>query len=78
MVKIVFSNHALIKISQRKLLKPLVVETIKNPDFIKPSYNFREERYKKIKKNYLKVVLVKEGVLLVVVTVHWVAKFKIK
>ena len=77
-MKIVFSDHLLIKIGQRKISKNLVIKTIRNPDFIRPSYNFREERYKKFDKNYLKVVVIKENKGIVVITAHWVAKVKIK
>ena len=63
---------------QRKLSKELVMGVVRNPDFISQSYNFREERYKKFNKNHLKVVTIKEGEKTVVITVHWVAKFKIK
>lgn len=73
-MKIVFSDHALIKIGQRKISKELIVKTAKNPDFLRPSYGFREERYKKFNKNYLKVVVIKENEEMVVITVHWVAK----
>ena len=77
-MRIVFSDHALIKIGQRKISKELVIKATKNPDFLRPSYGFREERYKKFTKNYLKVVVIKEDEKMVVVTVHWVAKIKIK
>lgn len=78
LMKIVFSDHALIKISQRKISKELITRTVKNPDFIKPSYGFREEKYKQFTRNYLKVVVVKENEEVIVVTVHWVAKIKTK
>ena len=37
-----FSRHALLQISQRKLEKAKALETVEYPDFIQPSYNFRE------------------------------------
>lgn len=77
-MKIVFSKHALLKINHRGLEKDKVLETIEHPDFIQPSYNFREERYRLYRKNHLKVVVKIEITRIVVVTAHWVAKLKIK
>jgi len=77
-MKIIFSDHALVKINQRKISKKLVIKTVKSPDFLRPSYGFREEKYKKFNKNYLKVVIVKENEKITIVTVHWVAKIKIR
>ena len=75
---IIFSRHAIIKLGQRKINKQFVLETVKSPDLIRPSYNYREELYKKFNKNYMKVVVKrrKNGVL--VLTAHWVAKVKNK
>jgi len=77
-MKIVFSDHALVKIEQRKISKMLIVRAVRSPDFIRPSYGFREEKYKKFDRNYLKVVIIRENREIVVVTVHWVAKLKPK
>jgi hypothetical protein len=77
-MKIVFSKHALLKIGHRGLEKNKVLETIERPDFVQPSYNFREERYRLYRKNHLKVVVKIEMTRIVVVTAHWVANLKIK
>jgi len=77
-MNIIFSDHSLIKINQRKILKTLISKVVQNPDFIRPSYGFREERYKKFNKNFLKVVIVKENKNIIVVTVYWVVKIKTK
>ncbi len=77
-MKIVFSKHSLLQIKQRDLDKTKILATIEHPDFIEPSYNFREERYKLYAKNHLKVVVKIEELRIVVVTAHWVAKHKIK
>lgn len=73
-MKIIFSDHALIKISQRHLSKNRIIATIENPSLMKPSYNLREERYKHFGKNWLKVVVIHEQELIIVITAHWVAK----
>lgn len=75
-IKIIFSNHAEIKIKQRMLSKELINETIITPDFIVPGNSNRERAYKKFRTQYLEVVFVKDGTVTIVVTAHWVAKFK--
>lgn len=75
---IIFTKHAIIKLGQRKINKQFVLETIKNPNLTKPSYNFREELYKKFGKLYLKVVIKKRKGRIIILTVHWVAKTRDK
>ncbi len=75
-MKIIFSTHAILKLGQRNISKQLVIEAVHFPDFLKPTYHFREERYKRFGKNWLKVVAIQEGNTLTVITVHWVAKVK--
>ena len=77
-MKILFSQHALLQIKNRSLDKKNVLETIKNPDFVTQSYNFREERYRRFIKNHMKVVVIVEKAQTIVVTAHWVAKPKLK
>jgi len=69
-----FSDHAELKISQRKLLREKILETIAHPDFRRPSYSNREELFKNFGKNHLKVVIIEEDSKVVVVTAHWIAK----
>lgn len=73
-MRVVFSDHAILKIGQRKLPRAKVLETIARPDFKRPSYGGREELFKRFGKNYLKVVIVQNGETVVVVTVHWIAR----
>ena len=75
---IIFSRHAVIKLEQRKINKQFVLETIKSPQLVRPSYGFRQELYRRFAKNYLKVVIVKTKLRIIVVTMHWVAKTKDK
>lgn len=75
-MKIVFSDHALIKIKQRRLVKSRIIDTVEHPDLTKPSYNLREERYKHFGKNWLKVIVINEHGALTVITAHWVEKAK--
>ncbi|MEK7209072.1 MAG: hypothetical protein AAB677_02335 [Patescibacteria group bacterium] len=53
-MKIIFSPHAILKMEQRGLLRQNIIETITQPDFNRPSYGAREERYRKFGRNYLK------------------------
>lgn len=75
---VIFTKHALIKLEQRKINRQLVIETIKKPELIKPTYGFREELYRKFGKYYLKVVIKRNKEDILVLTQHWVAKTKDK
>lgn len=71
-----FTRHANRKIKQRNLKKAWVRETLKNSEFVIPSYGERKVAYKKIGKLYLAVVFVEEDKNLVVLTAHWEKGFK--
>ncbi len=75
---LIFTKHALIKLEQRKINRQFVLETIKSPELIKPSYNLKEELYRRFGKNYLKVVIKKRKETILVITMHWVAKTRNK
>jgi len=73
-MRIVFSPHAELKITQRKLSRERIHAAILHPDFRRLGYGGREQRFKKFGKNFMKVVVVPENQALVVVTAHWVAR----
>ncbi|MBY0473345.1 DUF4258 domain-containing protein [Patescibacteria group bacterium] len=73
-MRVEFSDHAELKIEQRKLSCEQILLTILQPDFIKHSYNRREKLFKKFGKNHLQVVIKRESVCIVVVTAHWIAR----
>ena len=75
---IIFTKHAVMKLEQRKINKQFVIETVKHSDLVRPTYNFREELYKKFGRHYLKVVIKRRKERIVVITMHWVAKTKDK
>jgi hypothetical protein len=77
-MEIVFSAHALLKLRERGISQEFVLKAIQSPDFAKPTRNFREERYKRFGKNYLKVIAIEERGAIIVITAHWLAKFKKK
>jgi hypothetical protein len=74
--KIVFSNHALLKLDERNIAKAMVLATVRHPDFSRSSYYGRKEKYKHLGKVWLKVVVIEESRKLVVITAHWVVKLK--
>jgi len=73
-MNIIFSDHAELKVRQRKLPRQKILLTIAHPDFREPGHSGRERLLKKFGKNYLQVVVLYETNTTVVVTVHWVAK----
>ena len=75
-MSIIFTKHFLIKLTQRKINRQFVVETIKNPELVRPSYSFREEFYRRFGRYYLKVVIQRRKQHIIVLTTHWVAKTK--
>ncbi|MEK7586336.1 MAG: DUF4258 domain-containing protein [Patescibacteria group bacterium] len=78
MGNIIFSLHAELKIKQRRISKYDVIQTVTDPDFEKSGHSFRVERYRKFGENYLKVVIKREAISIIVITTHWVAKLKNK
>ena len=75
---IIFSQHSIIKLKQRKINHQYIIETIDNPELIRPSYNHSQELFKKFNKNYLKVIIKKIKGDILIITAHWVAKTKNK
>ena len=71
---VIFTDHALLKLKQRRIAKSIVLLTLKNPDVEQSSYGKRHIRYKKFRKLTMSVVFVLEGRHVVVVTAHWVEK----
>ncbi|HCB35513.1 MAG: hypothetical protein A2W52_03330 [Candidatus Taylorbacteria bacterium RIFCSPHIGHO2_02_49_25] len=75
-MKIVFSDHALLKMEQRKIPRSVVIVAVQFPNFRIPGYNFREQVFKKFKGIYLKVVIKRLKQEIIVVTAHLVARVK--
>ena len=73
-MKIIFSNHAQIKIFQRKIKKIHVARTISSPDYIHYEQSGRDQFYKKFSRFYLKVVARRLKNSVIVITTYWVAK----
>jgi len=73
-VNVVFSKHAELKITQRKLSRQKVLETVARPDRVIRSRGGREILFKKFKKNHLQVIIMRENTTVIVITAHWVAR----
>jgi len=73
---IIFTEHSLLKLRQRKISKTRVIETIKNPDYTIKSYFNREIALKKFDKLYLKVIYKKEGKDIIIITQYFTSQFK--
>lgn len=73
-MKIVFSDHAELKIRQRKLSRQKILETILKPDSIALSRGGREILLKKFRTNHMQVIVKRERLAIVVITAHWVAR----
>jgi len=73
-MKVIFTRHAELKMRQRRITKGLVLKSLSSADFFRPSYGNREVAYKKIGKNYLAVIFLREKDAHIVITQHWVAK----
>ena len=74
---IIFTNHALIKLKQRRIPKIVVKRTLKSPDYKFSSYSERQIAYKKFDKIYLKVIYKKERDNIIVITQYWEIKPKL-
>lgn len=73
-MKVVLTKHLRVKIAERGIPHEKVSDTVHHPDFIRPTYNLREERYKRFGRKYLMVVVREEQSSLIVVTAHFVGK----
>ena len=74
-MRIIFSEHSLLKLKQRSIAKQKVIQTIRKPDATLPSLSDRILVYKKFGALYLKVVFIKESDTIVVITQHWDQQF---
>jgi len=71
---ILYSNHAELKIKQRRLKKTQIELTFKEPNFIKSSYDNRKIAERNFGKRNLRVVFVEEKSDIIIVTAHWTEK----
>ena len=75
---IIFTEHSKAKMKQRNISQKLVEKVLKSPDNILPSYGKRKIAYKKIGRLFLRVVFKKEEGRIIVITTHWIKKWRSK
>lgn len=73
-MNIVFSRHARVKMTQRRIPAAVVIGAVRFPDIRMPGRSGREELFKKFRGIYLKVVVKETVTKVIVVTAHLVAK----
>lgn len=70
-MKIVLTEHARDRLSQRNIREKEVIQTLKNPDRILKSFGRRKIAVKNIKDKTLEVVFREEKDILIVITSYW-------
>lgn len=75
---IIYTKHARGMLILRRIKKELADKCATNPDIILPAENNNEIYLKDFGKNYLKLVISEEENNKIVITVHWLAKNRIK
>ncbi|OGC86170.1 MAG: hypothetical protein A2V73_07625 [candidate division Zixibacteria bacterium RBG_19FT_COMBO_42_43] len=70
-MRIVLTEHARDRLSQRNIRKRDVIQTLKNPDRILKSFGRRKIAVKSIKEKTLEVVFREEKNILIVITSYW-------
>lgn len=73
-MKIIFSDHAKKQLIERKILRKLVLETVKNPQKEIESYKNRELRQRKFSGKILEVVIITEEDIVIVITQYWLER----
>ena len=75
---IIFTEHSKAKMKQRNISQKLVEKVLKSPDNILFSYGKRKIAHKKIGKLFLRVIFKKEKDKIIVITAHWIKKWRSK
>ena len=76
-MKVIFSEHAKLKLAQRNIAKRKVIETLRKPDMMVKTSSDRRIAYKQFNKLFLKVVFKEEKNDVVVITSRWDEEFKL-
>jgi len=73
-MRVVFTRHALVKMGRRNLSQEIVADTVKFPEVIRESRGGRKEYYRRYGRMYLKVIIKRERIVMLVLTAHWIAR----
>lgn len=68
---IIFSVHAKLQLSRRKIPRSRVLDTINSPDDLKVSFRGRQLYQKKFRDRILEVVVIDENRSLVIITAYY-------
>lgn len=77
-MKIVYTKHAQEMLVFRNVTKRLVDQCVKSPNIIKSARENKLVYLKDCGVNYLKIVVSKEENRLIIITLHWLAKQRVK
>ena len=75
---IVYTKHATDMLTLRNITKDLVEKCIKKPDEILSAREGKTIYLKDFGKNFLKLIVYEEGENMVVITLYWLAKKRVK
>ncbi len=75
---IIYTKHAKEMLVFRNIDKTLIKKCIENPDQILPAREGKHIYLRNFGKNYLKAVVAQEENVLIIITIHWLAKKRIK
>lgn len=75
---IIYTKHAKEMLSHRGIKQKLANDNANNPDKILPGNNGKKIYLKDFGKNFLKLVVAEEGENKIIITVHWVAKKRVR
>ncbi len=73
-----FTEHAGTRLTERNITKEQVIKSIESPEFILPARANRKIAVRRFGENFLKVVFAKDENDIIVITNHWISKFKPK
>lgn len=75
---IIYTKHAKEMLLVRNIRKELADECASSPDYIFPSDYDRKIYLKDFGANFLKLVVSEEGKNIVIITIHWLDKRRVK
>lgn len=75
---IIYTKHAKEMLSHRSIKHELADECVNSPDKILPGNNGKKIYLKDFGKNFLKLVVSEERKNKIIITVHWLAKKRVR
>lgn len=75
---IIYTKHAKAMLVLRKIKKDQVAKCVAKPEIAKETKESKKVFLRNFGKNYLKLVVAEEGNDTIIVTLHWLAKNRVK